>query len=250
MTELTYLFGLAPIDLCADREVVRLLFDLLALEYGRGTLTAASAAALLAEYRPALMTAEEFQLHLEPHLTGMLTVEQAREYLKLAIAKMCQDLTNHLKLLKAHEEQEIARDIVQAKCDISNAGHRYNQNQDRAEAGHFRSLRGFYALKDAERKFGAGAPDDLDTQEHPAHAATGPVVDQPAAPDAGAGPAAETPGENEPTVPQADGTAKGYSEEAVQPELPGSAADPVSPTEMKAMMAEYQRRVAHRPSRE
>jgi hypothetical protein len=250
MTELTYLFGLAPIDLCVDRQVVRLLFDVLALEYGRGTLTAAGAAALLAAYRPALMTAEEFQRHLETHLAGMLTVEQAREYLKLAIAKMCQDLTNHLKLLKAHEEQEIARDIVQAKCDISNAGHRYNQNQDRAEAGHFRSLRGFYALKDAERKFAAGAPEDLDTPEHPAHAATSPVVDRPAAPEGGAVPAEETPGENEPTVPQANGTPKGCNEEAVQPDPPSSAADHFSLTAMKAMMAEDPRRVAHRPSRE
>jgi hypothetical protein len=68
------------------------------------------------------MTAEEFERHLELHLAGMLTVEQARDYLKRAIAKMCQDLTNHLTLLKAHEEQEIAQDIVQAKCDISAAG--------------------------------------------------------------------------------------------------------------------------------
>jgi hypothetical protein len=250
ITELTYIFGLVPTDLCADREVVRLLFDILALEYGRGTLTAASAAELLEEYRPGLMTVEEFQLHLEPHLAGMLMVEQAREYIRLAIAKLCQDLTNHLKLLKAHEEQEIARDIVQAKCDISAAGHRYNQNQDRAEAGHFRSLRGFYALKDAERKFGAGEPDDLDTQEHPAHAAPSPVVDRPAAPETGAVPAAEAPGENEPTVPQADGTAKGCNEEAVQPEPTGSAEDPFHPTAMKAMMAEDPRRVAHRPLRE
>jgi hypothetical protein len=248
--ELTYLFGLVPIDLCIDRQVVRLLFDLLALEYGRGTLTAADAAALLAEYRPGSTTVEEFQRHLEPHLAGMFTVEQAREYIRLAIAKMRQDLTNHLKLLQAYEEQEIARDIVQAKCDISAAGQRYNQNEDRAEAGHFRSLRGFYALKDAERKFAAGEPDDLDTQEHPPHAAASPVVDRPAAPEAGAVRAGEAPGENEPTVPQADGAAKSCNEEAVQPELPSSAAGPVRFTAMTALMAEDPRRVAHRPLRE
>jgi hypothetical protein len=248
--ELTRLFGMDPTNLCTDRQVVQLIFDILALEYGRGTLTAARAAELLAEYRPGHMTVEEFTRRLEPHLAGTLTVEQAREYLKLAIAKRIADLSDYLKLLQVQEEQEIAQDITLAKSDISDAGSHREQNEGRAEAAYFRCLRGLHALQNVRRKFAAGDLDALDEPEHPEPAATSSVDEQPAASATRAAPAAEVAGEIEPTVTQPPGEAMPCGAEAVQPDRHGDAEDPVSLVRMKAMMAECERQMTHQPLRE
>jgi hypothetical protein len=250
--ELTRLFGMDPTNLCTDRQVVQLIFDILALEFGQGTLTAARAAELLAEYRPGPMTVEEFTRRLELHLAGMLTVEQAREYLKLAIAKRIEDLTDYLKLLQAQEEQEIAQEITLAKSDISDAGHRREQNEGRTEAAYFRCLRGVVALQNARRKSGTDNGDEPDRQEqeHPAHPATSPVEEPPAAPAAGAAPAAEVPGEIEPNVTQPAGTAKACSEEALQPDRTADAEGSVSPGLIEARLAEDPPQIPNYPLRE
>jgi hypothetical protein len=242
-TELTRLFGLEPRDLCSNREAVRFLFDILALEYPAGTLTTVRAAELLAEFRPSFMTVEEFQVRLEPHIAGMMPVAQTREYLGLAIAKRIEDLTDLLKLLKVQDEQEIAKAITLAKCDVSNAGQRREQNEGRAEAAHFRSLRGLHALQNVRRKFGAGDPDEPD---QPEHAASGPMQDAepPAAPAAGIAPPAEGKRENDPTVPQASGEAKGCGAGPLQPDPAGSCQVPGSCAGTTAMMADCQRPMA------
>jgi hypothetical protein len=245
MADLIYLFGLDPTNLCSDRHVPWLLFDLLALEHGRGTLTTAGAAELLAEYKPQSMTALDFQAYLEPYVAGMLTVEGAREYVALAIAKMHQQATDALKRLKDDDEEQIARDITAAKDDISNAGSRHSQNERQAEAGHFRSLRGLYTVQDNRRKYGAGDPDEIDQQG----AATSPAEDSPTAPAA-----AETPAQKRdeigPTVAQASGTAQGCNREAIQPDRTGGTAEAFSLNALEAMMAEHQRRIANDPLRE
>jgi hypothetical protein len=250
MEELIYLFGLNPTDLCLDRNVARLLFDLLALEYGRGTLTTAAAAELLAEFKPASMTALDFQAYLEPYVAGMLTVVGARKYVARAIAKMHQEVTDALKRLKDHDEQQIARDITEAKDDITDAGRRHQQNEGRAETGHFRSLRGLYAVQDVRRKFGAGDPDEAGEQPLLEDAAASPAQDRPAAPAAGPDPAAEKPQENDPTVPQTNGTAKGCNEEAAQPDPTGDSAEPFGLTLMEALMAKHWWPSANHPLRE
>jgi hypothetical protein len=249
-TELVCLFDVEPSDLCSDREVLRLLCDILALEYGQGTLTAAQAAELLADYRPRSMTKEEFQRRIEPHLAGMLTIEEAREYLALAIAKRIEHLTDHEKLLKVREEQEIAQEITLAKSDISDAGSRREQNEGRAEAGYFRCLRGFLALQSARRKFGAGDVDERGQPERPEPAAASSVKEQPAAPAAGAAPAAEVRGEIGPNVTQPAGEAKACSEEALQPDRTGDTEGSVSIALEGAKLTEDPRRVVEHPLRE
>jgi hypothetical protein len=248
--EVTRLFGLDPNELCTDREVVRLIFDILALEYGRGTLTAARAAELLAKYRPGSMTVAEFQRRLEPHVAGMLTVEEAREYLKLAIAGRIGHVTDYLKLLQAQEEQEIAQEITLAKSDISDAGQRHEQNEGRAEAAYFRCMRGFVALQNVRRKFGAGDLDGRDQPERPEPAAAGPAAEQPTAPAAGAAPAVEVPGEIGPNVTQPAGAAKACSAEALQPDRTGDAQGSVSLTLNQPIPAEDPWQSVDHPLRE
>jgi hypothetical protein len=242
-TELARLFGLEPLDLCINREVVRFLFDLLALEYPAGTLTAARAAEVLAEFRPGFMTVEDFQVRLEPHIAGMMPVAQTREYFGLAIAKRIEDWTDFLKLLRVQDEKEIAKAITLAKCDVSNAGQRREQNEGRAEAAHFRNLRGLHALQNVRRKFGAGDPDEPGgPPEPPEHAASGPM--QEAEPPAGVAPAAEVKSENDPTVTQATGEAKGCGAEALQPDPAGSCQVPGSFAGTTARIADCERRMA------
>jgi hypothetical protein len=248
-TELARLFGLEPLTLCSNREVVRFLFDLLALEYPAGTLTAARAAELLAAFKPNFMTVEDFQVRLEPHIAGMMPVEETREYLKLAIAKRTADLTDVLPLLKAHDEQEIAKAITLAQCDISKAGQIREQNEGRAEAAHFRSLRGLHALQNVRRKFGAGDPDQSGgppEPDQPEHAASGtmPEAEPPAAPAAGDAPAAEVKRENDPTVAQAADEAKGCGTGPLQPDPAGSSQVPGGFAGPTAMMADCDRRIA------
>jgi hypothetical protein len=237
-TELSRLFGLEPLDLCSNREVVRFLFDILALEYPAGTFTAAQAAELLAEFKPNFMTPEEYQVRLEPHIAGMMPVAETREYLELAIAKRIEDLTDLLKLLKVQDEKEIAQAITLAECDVSKVGQIREQNEGRAEAAHFRSLRGLHALQNVRRKFGAGAGDP-DEPGGPV-----PEAEPPAASAEGVAPAAEGKKENDPTVTQADGEANGCGAAALQPDPVGSSQGPGSFAATAAMMADCERRMA------
>jgi hypothetical protein len=169
----------------------------------------------------------------------MLTVEQAREYLQAAIARMIQQLTDTLKVLKVEDEQEIAKEIALAKCDVSDAGNRREQNEGRAEAAHFRCLRGFYALQNVRRKFG-----------DPEHAATSPVEDCQTASAAGTAAAAEAPGQIGPTVTEVPGAARASSEGAAQSDRTGNTQPDVSPALTEAILAECPRQVVYHPLRE
>jgi hypothetical protein len=193
--ELIRLFGLMPHMLILDRDVMQIQLDCLSLQYGQGGLTAAQASELLDNSRGA-RTPEDFARRLEPHLAGMVTKEEARQYLITMIQKRRDALTALLPAAQAREDHELAREIAFAKCDVSDSGYRHEQYQSMADCTRHRARRDFHALQAVRRKFGGGDPEEPPPQEPQALAETCAVEDTQTAPPAEAAPAADAPNKN------------------------------------------------------
>jgi hypothetical protein len=244
------LFGLLPYSIFSDRDVLQLHLDCLSLEYGKGVLTAAQAAALLEDAR-GNQTPEDFVRRLEPHLAGMVTKAQAREYLMTTINKRRDALIALLPAAKSREDEAIAEEVALAKSDISDTGYRREQYQSMAHSGRRGALRDLHVLQEDRRKFGAADPEDDPPQDEPPAPDENSAADDPqTAPAAESAPAAEKPFKSEPNVPQAAGEVRDCGAATVQPDLLEALLSGGNGARIHAMMAEYVRRLAEAERRE
>jgi hypothetical protein len=238
------LLGLMPYSLFIDRDVMQIELGCLSLEYGKGNLTAVQAAELLEEARGE-RPLEEFARGLEPHLSSMVTKDQARQYLMTTINKRLEALNAHLPTARAREAEAIAEEVALARSDISDTGYRREQYQAMANSGRRGALRDLHVMQDDRRKFGAGDPEDNpEPHEEPRDDAGQSAAQDPqTAPVAAAVPAAENPVNSKANVPQADGQVQHYGAGTIQSDHPGTVPSGVGAARIDAMVAAYLQRL-------
>jgi hypothetical protein len=243
------LFGLMPDSLFNDRDVMQLELDCLSLEHGKGNLAARQAAELLDEARGG-SPVEDFARQLEPHLAGMVTKEQASEYLTTTINKRRDALMALLPAAQAREDAEIAEEVALCKSDVSDTGYRREQYQAMADGGRRGALRDLHVLQDDRRKFGAVDPEDDPDNEQPHDAAQSVAPDPQTAPAAESAQAAENPDKSKPNVPQGVGQIEDCGAGTIQSDHLWALLSDAARARIKAKAAEYIRRLAEEERRE
>jgi hypothetical protein len=252
--ELIRVLGFDPRDLFTNRSVLQLQLDCLGARFGKGAITPAEAAELLAESRPQGMTPEEFQAHLEPYVALLPTREEARQYLVTAIDQMRDHLTEFTAVVQEREDRDIAKEVAGVKVDLTDPGDRRERYEAMADNGQHRSFRELRALQAARRQV---TPDELDLfhelnnleyDEQPPASTPDPPESAPAEPGEPAEPAGEK--QNEAAVSQPAAEPQTCGGQAAQSEPPAPALEPGVSTPIEAITVEFPWSPVNHPLRE
>lgn len=214
-----HLSGMVPTSLFQHEQVMAFQMACLSAECGGRKVSAAGAAELLKDSRPAAMDPADFARQLEPHHATMPPPEVARGLIAHMIRVMQSNLTADLELITARELHELQLRQTEAQCDVTREGslrERYETTADRQHQASLRTLRG---LLDTRRKYGEGdlpEREGSNQQEEQEQPVEGPVNPPPAGPAEGAIPPQGVAVQKEATVTQVSGEDRTCNEGALQ----------------------------------
>jgi hypothetical protein len=161
------LLGHNPADVFTDPlvfELDRLYFGAIS---GPGSFTAAEAANALLHDRKPEITEEEFERRLEPMVNNLPTIREGYAGLVQIVEQAIEELTERIELLELREERQRSLAVLEAQDDGSPEADKRERHEGMAVRLHHASMREFRALREARRKYGAGAPEPSEASNDP-----------------------------------------------------------------------------------